>query len=529
MRNIVSLVVCALSGLLLALAYPRTGLWPLAWVALVPWLVVVFTARWPVAVAGSWLTGFAFFAVLMSWIAIFGYLPWVLVALIEGSAFVLTAVAVRVMVPPRRSGNTDPDGGATVPGWRILAVASAWVTWEFVRGLGEFGVTWGQVGHSQAPFLPLAQLAAFGGVPAVSFVVLVANAAIADLIVARSRGVGAWRPAAYSAAFVIAGVALGAAHGALVQRAISADHAPALRTGIAQASLKSWLTVEQLNVPLTLDQQRTELAAYADLTREAAARGAKVIIWPESAVPGYLEYEGVIRDAVTSLARELRVWLLVGGPSIVFTAGRAQGLEYNSAYVVSPQGAITGRYDKVHLVPFGEYVPWRKWLPLLSHYQVRETDVTRGTEYRLLRAGGLELGPMICFESVFPGISRREAIRGARALVVITNDAWFLRTGAAAQHVQIGRFRAIEQGLYVARGAATGISCFIDPLGRVMELLPLMKRGVLVADLRPRSADTPYRRVGPLFSFLCVGITALWLIAAAMRRRIRSRPAPLTQ
>ena len=517
MRNIVSLVLCALSGLLLALAYPRAGLWPLAWVALVPWLVVVFTARWPIAVAGSWLAGFAFFAVLMYWIAIFGHLPWVLVALIEGLAFVLTAVVARIMVPPRRSDATDPHDGATGSGWRILAVAATWVTWEFVRGLGEFGVTWGQVGHSQASFLPLAQLAAFGGVPSVSFVVMVGNTALAHAIVAgRHCGAQWWRPAAHSAAFIVAAIALGATHGLLAERAMRADRTSTVRIGIAQASLKSWLTVEELNVPLTLDQQRTELAAYADLTHQAASRGAAVIIWPESAVPGYLEYESVIRDTVTSLARELGVWLLVGGPAY------ERRCEYNSAYIVSPQGVITGRYDKVHLVPFGEYVPWRKWLPLLSHYRVRETDVTRGTEHRLLRAGGLELGPMICFESVFPDISRREAIRGARALVIITNDAWFLRTAAAAQHVQIGRFRAIEQGLYVARGAATGISCFIDPLGRVTDSLPLMKRGVLVADIRPRFAGTPYRHGGPLFPLLCVGLTAAWLIAAVILHRVRS-------
>ena len=516
MRNIVSLVLCALSGLLLALAYPRAGLWPLAWVALVPWLVVVFTARWPMAVAGSWLAGFAFFAVLMYWIAIFGHLPWVLVALIEGLAFVLTAVVVSITVP-LRWGDAARQDAALVSGWRILAVAATWVTWEFVRGLGEFGVTWGQVGHSQASFLPVAQLAAFGGVPAVSFVVMVGNAALAHVIVVRrSRGAWAWRPAAYSAGFIVAAIALGATHGLLVERATRADRTPTVRVGIAQASLKSWLTVEELNVPLTLDQQRTELAAYANLTRQAASRGAQVIIWPESAVPGYLEYESVIRDTVTSLARERGVWLLVGAPAY------ERRCEYNSAYVVSPQGIITGRYDKVHLVPFGEYVPWRKWLPLLSHYRVRETDVTRGTEHRVLRAGGLDLGPMICFESVFPDISRREAIRGARALVIITNDAWFLRTAAAAQHVQIGRFRAIEQGLYVARGAATGISCFIDPLGRVTDSLPLMKRGVLVADIRPRSADTPYRRVGALFPLLCVGLTAAWLIAAVILHRVRS-------
>jgi len=507
MRAAISLVLCLASGILLALAFPRAGLWPLAWVALVPWLVVVLTASWPVVVAGSWLAGFAFFAFLMYWVAIFGYLPWALVALIEGFAFVLTAVVSRIVAPHSGLG--------------VLAVGVAWVTWEFARGLGEFGVTWGQLGHSQAQFLPLAQLAAFGGVPAISFIVIITNAALAHAIVERSRGWRACRPVIYAAVLVIAAVSLGAAHIRLVEGAIAADRRPPVRTvrvGIAQASLKSWLTVEQLNVPLTLEQQSSELSAYAMLTRQAAARGAQVVIWPESAVPGYLEYESAVRQGVTSLARELGIWMLVGGPAY------DNGREFNSAYAITPQGEVTGRYDKVHLVPFGEYVPWRKWLPLLRNYRVRETDVSRGTEHRLLRLDGLAVGPMICFESVFPYISRREADRGAQALVIITNDAWFLRTAAAAQHLQIGRFRAIEQGLYVARAAATGTSCFFDPLGRVTASLPLMKRGVIVADIRPRAADTLYRRIGPAFPAVCVVGLFCWLLAALLLRRRRERP-----
>jgi len=562
MRAAVSLLTCLISGLLLALAFPRTGIWPLAWVALVPWLFIVFTASWPVAIGGSWLAGFAFFASLMYWIAIFGYLPWALAALIEGFSFAATAALARAMAP--RSG------------WRVLAVGLAWVTWEFARGLGEFGVTWGQLGHSQAPVVALAQLAAFGGVPAISFVVIVTSAALAHAMADGRTRRGAYQPLMWAAAFAVIAIALGAAHARLVERAIRADPStlrpirqapfdsaqgrqgkPAqgrpepsrgatgslrlrsgqagsarassradwrspVRVGIAQASLKTWLTVEQLSAALTPQQQSDELSTYARLTRQAAARGAAVVVWPESAVPGYLEYEGLIREGVTSLARELGVWLVVGGP-----AYEGAG-DYNSAYVISPEGKITARYDKVHLVPFGEYVPWRKWLPLLRHYRVRETDLGRGKRHHLLHVGELAVGPMICFESVFPYISRSEANRGAQALVIITNDAWFLRTAAAAQHMQIGRFRAIEEGLYVARGAATGISCFFDPLGRVMDSLPLMKRGVIVADIHPRAADTLYRRVGPVFSAACAGVALAWAAAAlARRRRQRGSQGPL--
>lgn len=505
MRTTVSFGLCLACGVMLALAYPRAGVWPLAWLALVPWLVLVFSSTWPVVIIGSWLAGFAFFASLMYWVAIFGYLPWGLLALIQGAAFVLAAITARVIAP--RSG------------WRVLAIGVAWVAWEFARSLGEFGVTWGQVGHSQASFTALAQLAAFTGVHGISFIVVAFNAAIAHSIVARGQGRRAHVPLVGAAALAAAAVGLGWAHAALTARALDAESHPAVRVGVAQASLKTWLTVEQLNAPLTLEQQHRELATYVALTRQAAARGAQVVIWPESAVPGYLEYDYPVRETVLATARELGVWLIVGGPA--FETGR----EYNSIYVISPQGVITTRYDKVHLVPFGEYVPWRKYLPLLRHYRVRETDVARGAGFRLLRAAGVTFGPMICFESVFPYISQREARLGARALVIITNDAWFLRTAAAAQHLQIGRFRAIEQGLYVARGAATGISAFIDPLGRVTQSLGLMQRGVLLGEIRPRAPDTLYCRVGPAFPTACSAAMLLWLVGAWARRRRKARRA----
>jgi apolipoprotein N-acyltransferase len=503
------MALCLASGLLLALAYPRAGLWPLAWVALVPWLTVAFTASRPVAVVGSLLAGFSFFGALMCWIAIFGYLPWALLALIEGLAFPLTAVVARIVAP------RSP--------WRVVAVGIAWVTWEFARGQGRFGMPWGQVGHSQAPFQALAQLAAFGGVPAISLVVVIANAAFAHALVARDEGRRALTPLIYVGVVVIAVVALGAAHiggtqpGAAVLHAGPPDGPSSVRVALVQASVKTWLTVEALNSSPTVEEQRSELAVYAGLTRRAAAGGAKVIIWPESAVPGYLQYESALREAVTALARELRVWLVVGGPSY---EGERQ---HNSAFVISPQGAITGRYDKVHLVPFGEYVPGRDWLPLLRHYRVRDYDIVPGANHHLLGAGGFAFAPMICFESVFPEIARREARMGADALIIITNDAWFLRTAAAAQHLQIGRFRAIEQGLPVVRAASTGVSAFIAPSGRVTQSLGLMKRGVLVSQMRARRADTVYRRIGPAFSVSCAAAAALWVAAALVIRLARRR------
>ena len=199
--------------------------------------------------------------------------------------------------------------------------------------------------------------------------------------------------------------------------------------------------------------------------------------------------------------------MLAGGPY-----HDERGRTFNSAYLYSPTGNLTARYDKVQLVPFGEYVPGRAWLPLLTRYHVRDFDFAAGAVHRVLQAGTIAVGPMICFESTFPTIGWQLAERRAQVLVVITNDAWFGRTAAAAQHQQMAVLRAVETGRWVLRGASTGISSIIAPDGRVVAKAGLYKQSVLTAKVRLTAGGERFSSIQPVFAWAITALAIAYVI-----------------
>lgn len=507
-----AVLLSLLSGGLLVLAYPKFSVGPIAWVALVPWLWVVFAARTRAAVLASWLMGLVFFGGVLYWIALFGPgvlgpLLVVMLGLLEGLAVLLTAAVVRIARP--------------APGWpRIALTAAAWVGWEWVRSVGQFGFAWAQLGHSQLNAEPLREIAAYAGVPGISFLIVLANASIAEALADRARWPRGLARVAVVGLVVAAAAGLGQAHVLAVKRhaAWAQDHVPPLRVAIVQTSVSGPLTPEMLVQPWRRGEEEHDLAAYEQATREAAAFQPRLVVWPESAIPGYPGLERDLQARLARIARDTGVWLLVGGHHL-----DAGGRPLNSAFLVDPSGRMRGRYDKVQLVPFGEYVPGRSWLPLLRFFTVREDDVRPGPGFHPLEMDGIGIGTAICFESTFPHIGRALARRGAKFLVVITNDAWFRRTAAPEQHLEIGAFRAVEEGMTVVRAAATGISCFITPWGQVGRRAELYDKQVLVAEVYPSPAPTLYRRLGPALPRACLVIMAVWIVAALWRRSRLSR------
>jgi apolipoprotein N-acyltransferase len=178
-----------------------------------------------------------------------------------------------------------------------------------------------------------------------------------------------------------------------------------------------------------------------------------------------------------------------------------------------------GVYHKVHLVPFGEFVPLRDHLPFLRNYGIREVDVLPGEYHNLISIEKARIGISICFESLFPQITRNETRGGATLLFVVTNDAWFERTQAARQHLMMAKLRAVENRRYLVRAAASGISAFIDPYGRTMSELGLFEQGTLKEEVRLRSELTPYATFGDWFAYLCAGLAVLQLVRMARARR----------
>jgi apolipoprotein N-acyltransferase len=258
------------------------------------------------------------------------------------------------------------------------------------------------------------------------------------------------------------------------------------------------------------------------MTREAIAQGATFIMWPESATPLPFEQDIVGGSAIRRLAVESKVTLLVGSDQVepikaATTDTKAEARYYNAAFLVKPDGTVGAIYRKMHLVPFGEYVPLQSVLffagPIIG--AVAEfSSFTPGTMPVLLPVGGHVASTAICYEVIYPNLIRRFVRDGSELLTTITNDAWYGTSSAAYQHWEQASMRAIEEGRYLARAANTGISGFVDPYGRVLARTPLFEQRVVVQDVRFITDRTVYSRIGDLVAWLSLVLTAAALLAA---------------
>jgi apolipoprotein N-acyltransferase len=254
------------------------------------------------------------------------------------------------------------------------------------------------------------------------------------------------------------------------------------------------------------------------MTREAATpTPPDVIIWPEASIP-FLRYrhEAVFRHSIEALAREVKSSILFGtvdSPAPLGVQNDPGGAYTNTAMVVDSNGALTWKYDKIHLVPFGEYVPAKRLLFFAGKLVAEVADFTAGESYAITRLGAAEGGCLICYEIIFPRLVRGFVRRGADVLVTITNDAWFGESAAPRQHWNAAVLRAVENGRPVLRCANTGISGHIDPLGRVMAETRLNEQTIVRASLAVAPIDTVYSRNGEVLAW---GALAFWALALAV-------------
>jgi apolipoprotein N-acyltransferase len=387
----------------------------------------------------------------------------------------------------------------------LWAAPFAWVAAEWLRGWLLTGFPWVLLGSSQAPWLPIAQTASLAGVWGLSALIVACNVALATL--ARNPR-AAWPRAAFLAAMVIGLAAWGA-------RRLASDPAPAgptLRVAIVQGNVaqdQKWSPEFASDI----------FSRYLRLSRDAAARGATLIVWPESAVPFFFEQDPGGTTAIRALARETGAWFLFGSNHV---EGDSPPRYYNAAFLVDPQGRTAGIYRKQHLVPFGEYVPLGRLLFFAAPLVEAVADFSAGTEAGPLLVDGHPVSTAICYEVVFGGLVRESVLGGSRLLTTLTNDAWYGRSSAPWQHFDQASMRAIELGRYLVRAANTGVSGVVDPHGRVRAELGLFETGILVDEVRLLDARTPYATIGDSFAWACAGLSLLALLA----RRRTGWPAP---
>jgi apolipoprotein N-acyltransferase len=497
------------SGAVGALAFPSWDWSLLAWVWLVPALVCAVSRPPRAALADGWLAGTVFFLVLLRWLdhtfRFFSAIPWpvswlpiVALAAYCGLYLGLTGAAVAWLA--RSLG----------PGFALAAFPGLWVSGEWVRSWLMEGFPWGLLAYSQHSILPVIQIAEVAGAWAVSFLIVTVNAALAGLVVVGPRRAAPGLIAAGLA--VIGSLAFGSY--SLGHQAARAAAAREVEVGVIQPSVEQSLKWDPARHAETL-------GLYEHLTREAARERPALILWPETAATIFLRADPLLRERLTGLAGELGTAILVG--SIDRRPGRAGARDelLNSAFLLTGQG-IAGKYDKIQLVPFGEYVPlsWligfvRSWAEFISEMGAGETAT-------ILEIPGARFGTAICYEVIFPGLFRRFVTGGADFMTNITNDAWFGHTSGPWQHLSALPLRAVEHRVAIARSANTGVSAFVEPSGRVSAVLPLFERGVLEARVPLRAGTTLYTRLGDWFVYVCLALSA-WMGAWALGRRSRTR------
>jgi apolipoprotein N-acyltransferase len=238
------------------------------------------------------------------------------------------------------------------------------------------------------------------------------------------------------------------------------------------------------------------------MSLKKAPLGLGLIVWPETATPFFFQDPSHLSAVVRNIPKLTSDWLLFGSPSYL---DEGSGTEYmNSAFLLSPDGNVAGRYDKTHLVPYGEYVPLRRFFPFINKLVAGIGDFKRGDGVKALRIGRHDLGVLICYEGIFPEISRKYKENGAGLLVNITNDAWFGRTSAPYQHLSMTVFRAVENRTFLLRAANTGISAIIDPSGKIIKQTRLFERSAIRGSVKFLDRRTIYALYGDIFVYICL-------------------------
>jgi apolipoprotein N-acyltransferase len=401
----------------------------------------------------------------------------------------------------------------------LLLAPVAWVATEILRAHTLFDFSWCLVGYSQHANLSMIQVARYTAVYGVSFLVAGVSAVLAYLVLERRRW-ARWA-AALGAAAVLAITWM---HGEWWLSRVPPETGR-LRVGLVQASIAQ---DEKWDAAYAWDN----VDRHLDLTRRAAARGARLVVWPESALPFLFDRTPWIATELRRLAAENGLYVLFGNDDRdeeAEVAGRRR--IWVGAKMIDPSGQVVLRYHKIRLVPFGEYVPVQSVFTLGGRFSARVVqevgEFTPGREYAVGPVDGHRLAAFICYEAIFPDLVREFTARGAELLVNITNDGWYGRTSAPYQHFAMAVFRAVENERYLVRAANTGITAVVDARGRVLERTELFERTVLVREVPLLSGSTFYARRGDVFAWACLGAAAALTAAGAWNpRRRRRRRSP---
>jgi apolipoprotein N-acyltransferase len=511
------LLACA-SGLLLPLCFPKFDLGLLAWIALVPLHLALDYIPKRRAFWLGWLTGTIGFTGIMAWVVTamttYGKVPlpisYAILLLLTAYLGLYVGLYSVSLVWLRQ----------LIPRYGIFFAPCLWVSLELLRTYAFSGLPWCLLGYSQYRYIELIQVADHLGVYGVSFLIVMVNLALAELsswVMPFFRG---FRPAKLpwelvTMTFLLLGLSWW--YGQWISSGTPLSDLPrsAITVGVVQPNIDQavkWDMTFRDQTMQRFDRLTARFGTEADL-----------VVWPEAATPFVLEREKEYQLQLVAWADRAKAPILLGSPALRFYPDRRPYL-LNSAYLLTPDGMVLGRYDKHHLVPFGEYIPLKssvlffldKLVEGIGDFEAGPGSTILSFTPKTSGAGNaqrpMKFGVAICYEVIFPDLVRRFAANGAEFLVTITNDGWFGASSAPAQHFAMVVFRSVENHLAFARSANTGISGFVDPFGRIIQASPLFTEEALQATITAWQPHTFYSQNGDVFAYGCVIICALlWL------------------
>ena len=493
-----------LCGILFFLSFPKFGLGVIAWIALVPLFVALNNvSSLRRALLLGWTAGIAAHIGMLYWITHvvvnYGYLPLYLGVIL----MVLLAGYLSVYFALFAAGIVYFRGKAPL----YLAAPILWICLEYLKSCLFTGFPWENLGYSQFSNLLFIQMADITGVSGLSFLIVLLNVVFFTLLTERSKKALALALAVF---LLWSGVyAYGALRIGYIRQIM--ENAQGMDVSLIQGNIDQ-------SVKWNENFQAETVRIYEELSLRGPDTPGALVVWPETAVPFNFQEPGVLQARVSRLPLRTKSWLLFG--SMSYAAGQAGTDYFNSAYLLSPEGDLRGKYDKVHLVPYGEYVPLRTLFPFVSSLASGIGDFATGKGFCPLRMDERKIGVLICYEGILPQAARQYKNAAADVLVNITNDAWFGRTSAPYQHLSMSVFRAVETRLSLVRAANTGISALVDPTGRILAQTGLFERDKIAGRIPLIQTPTFYASYGDWFVGAgFIGLAGLFLWGLTRRKR----------
>jgi apolipoprotein N-acyltransferase len=506
--------LAASSGFLLTLSFPRVGISWLAWFAFVPLFVALRNLSLKKGFYLGLFTGIIHYLSLVYWLAYtmsaYGHLPFYVTIpiLLLFSFYLALYIALFSMAVTYLC--SSPLSFLFIP-------PLIWVSLEYIRSFLFTGFPWELIGYTQFSMLNIIQISDIFGVYGVSFCIVLSNT-VAFLIYLCLMGKN-WQgkkvqtklAAGTMAALV---VILGAVWFYGKWR-INNIHELAVK------SPSSKVTIVQGNIDQAKKWdpafQKSSTIKYIHLSSLSKYLQPDLVVWPETATPFYFMHDIELSKLVLKGIHEIGADFLIGSPAFSLKNNKIK--YYNSAFLVDHTGNINGRYDKTHLVPFGEYVPMKKWLPFVSKMVEGVGDFDTGEKGQTIRWQKSSIGILICYEIIFPALSRAMVQNHASLLVNLTNDAWYGRSSAPYQHFSMSVFRAVENRRSLVRAANTGISGFIDPSGSIIETTQIFKDAVITQKIPMLQVETLYSKFGDVFAMTCLGWSVFFIIFSSFKFR----------